>query len=160
MEEIVDIVDENDKVFGKATRKEAHVKGLLHRVVHIVIENSEGKILCLKRGPNVDTRPGYTSNCAGHVISGSGYEETAKRELEEELGIKAPVEFEGKIMFNDKGHNTIIGCFKAKHDGPFRIDKSELEGADFRDLKQIKKGIKMGEKYAPNFIKVIEKLYS
>ncbi len=157
--EIVDIVDENDKVIGTATRKDAHDKGLLHRVVHVVVENKKGKILCLKRGENVDTRPGHISNCAEHVKAGQDYELTAKRATKEELGVETNAVFIGKVTVYDNKHNTIIGCFKAKHDGPFKIDKSELEGWEFRGLNEIKPGIERGEKYSPTFIKVIGKLY-
>src|SRR3989344_8432598 len=154
MDEMVDIVDVKDNVIGKVTRKEAHAKGLLHRVVHVVIENSNGEILCLKRGKNVDTRPGYISNCAGHVQAGENYEETVKREMEEELGIKANPKFVGKVIVYEQGpgtHNTLIGCFKAKHNGPFKIDESELEKAYFKDLKFIKEDIAKGEKYSLSF---------
>ena len=159
MEEMVDIVDENEKVLRQATRSEAHAQGLLHRVVHVVVENSERKILCLKRGENVDTRPGYISNCAEHVKAGQDYESTAKRTTKEELGVETNPKSLGTVIVYDNKHNTLIGYFKAKHDGSFKIDKSELERAEFRELSEIKYGIAKGEKYSPTFIKVIEKLY-
>ena len=157
--EIIDIVDVNDAVIGTAARKEAHAKGLLHRVVHVVVENREGKILCLRRGKNVDTRPGYTSNCAEHVKSGEGYETTAKRATTEELGVTTSPKFCGTVIVYDENHNTIIGCFRAKHEGPFKIDTSELDSAQFQDLKEIRKGIAKGEKYSKSFIEVLEKIY-
>jgi len=158
-EEMVDIVDEQDKVIGRTTRREAHAKGLLHRVVHVVVENGAGKILCLKRGQNVDTRPGFISNCAEHVKAGQGYEATAKRATKEELGVAANPKFLGTIPVYDGAHNTIIGCYKANHEGPFKIDETELEKAEFRGLEEIKDGIGRGEKYSPTFIKVIGKIY-
>lgn len=159
MEEIVDIVDADDEVVGRATRKESHAKGLLHRVVHVVVENGKGKTLCLKRAETVDTRPLYISNCAEHVKAGHKYEETAKMATAEELGVKISPKFCGTVTVYDNDHNTIIGCFRAKHEGPFEIDKSELEKWEFRELNEIRKGIANGEKYSPIFIKVIRKLY-
>ncbi|HLC93230.1 MAG TPA: NUDIX domain-containing protein [archaeon] len=158
-EEMVDIVNEKDEVVGKATRKEAHEKWLLHRVVHVVVENGAGKILCLKRAKNLQKRPGYFSNCAGHVDSQETYEKAAERELREELGIKSKITFAGKIIHNDENHNQMVAIFKTKFDGAIKIDKSETESAEFVDLKKIKHGIGAGEKYSPTFIKVIEKLY-
>jgi hypothetical protein len=35
-QEIYDVVDADDHVIGKATRREIHEKGLLHRSVHIL----------------------------------------------------------------------------------------------------------------------------
>lgn len=43
--EFVDIVDENNKVLYKTSKKEAHKKGLLHRCVISEIINSKGEQL-------------------------------------------------------------------------------------------------------------------
>ncbi len=159
-EEIIDIVNENDEVIGTASRREAHEKGLLHRVVHVVIENSKGEVLCLRRELNVEVRPGFISNCAEHVAAGETYEKAASRATKEELGISAKAIFSGKIiLYDEKNHNTITGCFNAKSDGPFEIDRAEFQGAYFKSKKQISMEISKGEKYSPAFIKVFENLY-
>lgn len=89
--EYLDIVDENDKVIGKDTRKNIYIKGLEHnvRVVNIFIFNSEGKLLLPKRSMNRKIFPGcFDFSCGEHVVSGEDYYGAAKRGLEEELGIK------------------------------------------------------------------------
>ncbi len=53
-----DVVNDEDKVIGKAPRDECHAKGLLHRASHILILNSEGKILFQKRSMEKDLYPG------------------------------------------------------------------------------------------------------
>ena len=58
-EEIFDVIDENNKVIGKATRKEVHAKGLLHRAVHILIVNSKGEMLLQKRSMTKDLYKTY-----------------------------------------------------------------------------------------------------
>lgn len=89
MEEKFDVVDENDNVLGIATRKECHSNPkLIHRGVHIFIFNSDEKLLLQKRSIKKDLYKGYwSSSAAGHVKSGETYEQTAKTELKEELGI-------------------------------------------------------------------------
>lgn len=159
MEEIVDIVDQNDRVIGKTTLKEAHREKLLHRAVHVVIENSKGEVLCLKRAAGMKIRPSWTSNMGEHVHAAESYEQAATRGLREELGITAKPVFFGKILINDKGHNQVIGIFKEKSNGPFNIDRDETERAEFRAIGQIRKGIATGEKYTPTFVAVLEKLY-
>ena len=158
-EEMLDIVNEKDEVVGKKSRKEAHEKGLLHRVVHVVIENAEGKVLCLKRSEKAEVRPGFISNCAEHVKSGENLEDAAKRAPEEELGTKISPKFFGKIVLKDKNHNQIIECFKGKSDGPFKIDLSELQSYEFKEIWLIKKEIHEGKKYSPAFTKVLGEIY-
>lgn len=75
-------IDENDREIGEVSRKEAHQKGLLHRVVVIYVFDPNGNILVQER---MDGRLDHSS--AGHVDPGETYLEAAKRELGEELGI-------------------------------------------------------------------------
>lgn len=87
--EILDLVNENDEVIGKKRRAEIHRNGDLHRVSHVWVFNSNGKILCQKRSANKDLRPNaWDVIVGGHVLSGSSYEGTAVQELYEEYGLK------------------------------------------------------------------------
>lgn len=159
MEEIVDIVDENDNAVGKATRKEAHEKNLLHRLVHVVVENSKGEILVLKREKNVEVWPSWLSNVGGHVEAGENYESAAERELNEELGIKARREFFGTVKVTDSRYSHVVGCFKVKANGPFTPDKSEIEKIEFKTLEKIREEIGKVAKYTPTFKAVISRIY-
>ncbi|MNC28268.1 putative Nudix hydrolase YfcD [compost metagenome] len=91
-DEYFDIFDEHMNRIGKATRREAHAKGLWHRTFHcwILREGSgDGEILLQLRHRDKDTFPGLLDvSCAGHLQAGEQVED-GLRELEEELGIKA-----------------------------------------------------------------------
>src|SRR3989338_10309111 len=124
--EYFDVVNEKDKVIGKASRDECHKKGLLHRASHILILNSEGKILFQKRSMEKDLYPGWwIDSAAGHLDSGEGYETAAHRELKEELGIDTNLVylFLKRKQWKGKGKidNEIVKVFGGKHSGPFNI---------------------------------------
>lgn len=88
-EELLDVVDENDRVIGRATRGECHRKGLLHRSVSVFVFNSEGLFLIQQRSASkVLNASKWDRSVAGHVLSGQSWEEAARRELEEESGIR------------------------------------------------------------------------
>lgn len=88
--ELFDVVDENDRVVGQATRAEVHRKKLLHRAVHIFVSDARGNVVLQKRSLAKDTCPGlFSTSCAGHVDSGETYDAAARRELGEELGVPA-----------------------------------------------------------------------
>lgn len=84
----IQIVDENDKPIGQADMPEAHKKGLIHRIVRVMVENHKGEILVQKRSPKMRRWPNcWDNSAAGHVDVGEDYLTAAKRELAEELGI-------------------------------------------------------------------------
>lgn len=88
-DELFDVVDAEDRVFGQAARREVHIRGLMHRAVHILVFNKHRDCLLQKRSRLKDRHPGvWDSSAAGHVDAGEDYETAARRELEEELGIR------------------------------------------------------------------------
>ena len=134
--EIVTLVDLNDQVIGEAPRSEVRRKGLLHRVTYILVLSTDGKLLLQKRTPIKDLYPGYYDAAAGGVVkSGEAYEISATRELEEELGVSnVPLTFHFDHYFDD-GFNRCWGrVFSCQHDGPFKLQASEVESATFIDL--------------------------
>jgi isopentenyldiphosphate isomerase len=97
-EEYFDIVDENNQPTGqKATRQEAHTKGLWHRSVQVycVRKNSDGEVdfLVHLRSKTKGRNPGrWDTRFGGHVKAGETVEEAALGELKEEAGIMVPYE--------------------------------------------------------------------
>lgn len=93
-EEIFDVVDEHDTVIGQAPRSEVHRRNLLHRACHIFVLNTRGELLIHLRSATKDQYPSiYTSSASGHLETGETYEHSAKRELQEELGLTSPIEY-------------------------------------------------------------------
>lgn len=94
-------------------------KGLLHRVVHVLVEDEKGNILLQFRGPNVVTNPNtWDFATAGYVDPGESYKQTALRELAEELGLRGfNLQSLGVIrekeVINDREVNRFAGTFKA-----------------------------------------------
>lgn len=90
MDEVI-VVNEDDEVVGKMTKDQAHKDGTPHRIAVVYVENSNGEILIQRRAD------GYLDHSsAGHVDIGESYEEAARRELSEELGINnVPLSYVG-----------------------------------------------------------------
>lgn len=83
-EEIVDLVDENDRVIGRAPRREVRARNLLHREVAAIVRNPRGEIYVHRRTGTKDVFPGmHDMFIAGVVTSGESYEDSIKRELSE-----------------------------------------------------------------------------
>ena len=76
------VVNENDEVIGTMPKADAHKNGAPHRISVVYVENPSGQILVQVR---TDGRLDHSA--AGHVDPGESYEQAARRELFEELGI-------------------------------------------------------------------------
>lgn len=81
------IVDENDKVVGSAMLADAWEKSLIHRIVFVIIENREGRVLLHKRADDMKLYPGRWDTAGGHVDVTPDPKESARIELREEVGI-------------------------------------------------------------------------
>ena len=150
MTEYFDVIDDNNKVIGKASRDECHKKGLLHRGIYIIVVNSEGKILMQKRSMKKDLHPGlWTTSVSGHVDSGEHYEQAAKREMMEEIGITAKLSEILKFSFKDTStknrcDHEINKIFLTKNNGPFEPNKDEVDKLEFFSAQKILEMIETG----------------
>ncbi|MEO0793587.1 MAG: NUDIX domain-containing protein [Verrucomicrobiota bacterium] len=155
--ELFDVVDENDQVIDQATRGFVHAQGLRHRAVHILVYNSDGQLYLQKRSMNKDQMPGaWTTSASGHVDAGESYDEAAKRELEEELGIPLGTGDEMDLLFKHpacrKTGEEFIQVYRLSWNGPIVPEPEEIdEGAWLNpdDLDELIRNDR--RKYAPSF---------
>jgi isopentenyldiphosphate isomerase len=88
--EKIQVVDKDDKPTGGAAKPEVWKKGLVHRIVRIIVEDKKGRILLQKRSAKMQLYPScWDQSAAGHVDEDESYETAAQRELFEELGINS-----------------------------------------------------------------------
>lgn len=88
--ELFDIVDKNNKSLGiKKERSLIHKEGDWHNSVHIYVFNDKNELLVHLRSPLKDLHPNcWDTRFGGHIIAGETIENTAIKELGEEIGIK------------------------------------------------------------------------
>jgi len=104
----IQIVDEHDNPIRGEDMYFAQEKGLIHRIVRIMVEDAQGRLLLQKRSQKMERWPGCWDNSAtGHVDEGEDYEAAAKRELYEEIGIKRSELEEIDTYYTDRPHEEI-----------------------------------------------------
>lgn len=144
-EEIIYIVDENNKFVRKATRKEVMERGLLHRHARLIIVNKDEKLLVQKRSLSKDKYPGYWDvRVAGTVKEGDGYESTAMHELYEEVGItgisniQLMLSLMFKFTFHSLEYNVLCKVYKIQYDGKLKLQEEEVDEAKYMSIEEIK----------------------
>jgi isopentenyl-diphosphate Delta-isomerase len=93
-EERLILVDERNRAVGVGGKTPVHRAGLLHRAFSIFIVDDKGRILLQRRAREKYHSGGLLANsCCGHPRPGETTQAAARRRLNEELGITAPLTF-------------------------------------------------------------------
>ncbi|HSY54547.1 MAG TPA: NUDIX domain-containing protein [Opitutaceae bacterium] len=154
-EEFFDVVNERDEPVGRATRREVHARGLLHRAVHVLVDDGAGRIFLQKRSMKKDTSPGrWDSSSSGHVDAGEDYDTTAVRELGEELGLYAPVVpvrwF--RVEACAETGEEFVWVYRLRAAGPFVLNADEIESGGWFTPAEIAAWVRSRpEEFAPAF---------
>jgi isopentenyldiphosphate isomerase len=88
-DELVDVVDEEDRVVATVPRARIRSEVLLHRVASVLVFRPDGMFLVHRRTDTKDVFPGaFDCFVSGVVGAGERYDEARDRELAEEMGIE------------------------------------------------------------------------
>lgn len=159
-DELMEYVDETDKVIGILPRSRILEQKKMYRLVAIFVFDSEGKLFIQKRSKAIRRYPGYyESSAGGHIALGESYGQAAVRELYEELGIKDPLKFVGKLKVEYEGASRFVGLYECTTKKRVMMNKEEVSGGNFLALNEISEMLKSKEKFTPVFIKLFNRFY-
>jgi len=135
-DELVDVVDESDRVVTQATRRQVRAENLRHRSVYVFVFNSTGQLFVHRRTQNKDVFPGYWDVAVGGVLgAGEDYDSGARRELYEELGIDGmPLRRLFPVRYEDDQNRVSGVVYSCTCDSPFRLQASEISAGEWMDL--------------------------
>ncbi len=153
-DEIVAIVDEANNVAGSAPRWQMRAQSLIHRATYIVVTDPAGRLYVQKRTTTKDVYPGWWDPCTGGVVlAGESYEESAVRELEEEMGItNTPLDFLFDFYFAE---GRVWGrAFHAVYEGPLRLQAEEVQYVERMTVDQI---LQSAEPFTPDGLEVVRR---
>ena len=128
--EVLEVVDGEDRVIGTERRGIIHARGLMHRSAQVLLFNSAGRLFLQKRSENKDEFPGlWDSSAAGHLNPGESYRACALRELEEELGIRhtGPLIRLFKIPASSETGYEHCTVFRCVSDSPLMLQPEEVD---------------------------------
>jgi 8-oxo-dGTP pyrophosphatase MutT (NUDIX family) len=120
--------------------------------------NSKGELYVQKRTPVKDIYPGYYDVVVGGVVmAGESYDESASRELNEEMGIQG-VSLTHLFDFyhQDAGNRVWGGAYSCVYDGEVVLQEEEVESGGFYSLKTILAASRHGS-YTPDGLYVLRR---
>jgi len=157
-DEIVLIVDQDNRETGSAPRHEMRARGLPHRACYILVFNSRGELFVQQRTMGKDIYPGYYDIAAGGVVlAGESYDEAAGRELQEELGIRQTTLTAHFTFFYAEGKNQVWGrVYSCTYDGQLSLQAEEIAGGFFADPEEVL-ALTKKEPFTPDGIYVLQR---
>ncbi len=136
MDELVDILDDKGNSTGETAMKSvAHRKGLFHPTVHVWFYNQRGQLLLQQRGKDKESHPLlWDVSVAGHVGAGENLEDSALREVFEEIGLtieKKDLEKLGVFKSVQKIGDALTDCeFHHTYLSELRVALQQLKKQD------------------------------
>lgn len=140
--ELVDVVDELDRVVATVERSAMRANRLRHRAVFVAVTDGAGRLLVHRRSLGKDVWPGWCDVAVGGVVgSGESYEMAARREVAEELGLSEchprPIDAGRPRSFDDESVSLLGRCFQIVHPGPFHFADGEIVEAWWVDRDEL-----------------------
>jgi len=140
-EELLEIVNEHGDMIGSAPRSVVHGDpSLIHRVVHVLVFNTEDDLLLQKRSYTKDVAPGrWDTSVGGHVGFGENVIISSKREMEEELGI---VGYEPEYLYSYIHSNSyeteLVMSYRCIYEGKINFNREEIDEVRFWSFDDIR----------------------
>jgi isopentenyldiphosphate isomerase len=130
--ELVDVVDGAGRPAGTVSRREMRARRLPHRSVYVLVFNRRGELFVHLRTARKDVYPAHWDVTVGGVLAaGESFDAGARRESREELGVDLDPEALFPFRWIDGGNDVHGMVYRARHDGPFRLQREEIERGEF-----------------------------
>lgn len=142
--EILEIVDRQGNVIGRAERAVLHADpSLIHRVVHVLVFDQEGRLLLQKRSKKKDVAPGkWDTSVGGHINPCEEPPAAAVREMEEELGVSGcSLEFLYTYLFTNHRESELVHTYRCTFGGDVAFNQEEIDAVRYWSLPEIQAGL-------------------
>lgn len=161
-QQLLDAVDEEDKVVGSVRRGEVFRLGANFRVAHLFLFNDRSEMLIQRLAPSRSRHPQcWGSSVAAYVNSGESYREAIERRAQQELGVCLErVTLLGKASMSDDKCLKFISLFLASWNGPLTVDASHISGVRFLPVADILRARKSEPwLFTPTFVHLLDMHY-
>ncbi len=131
-------VDEQDRPLAAVARSCFAFGEHIHRSTFVFVLNRHDQLCVQTRTTSKGYCPGLRDLAAGGVVAwGEDYLAAARRELWEELGIRAQLAPLGRFFHQSPGNHAFGAAYLCRHDGPLRLQADEVAQIQWLALEQV-----------------------
>ncbi len=138
------------------TRREVRERRLPHRCVYVLVFNGRGDLFVHLRTATKDVYPSHWDVAVGGVLAaGETFDQGARREVLEELGVAAEPDALFPFRYGDAATAVQAMVYRFVHDGPFRFQPEEVVRGEFVPLEEV--AVRIGrDPFCPDGLAVLE----
>ena len=126
-DELVEVVDPDERVVAVVSRAEMRRRNLAHRATYVMVLDSHDAVLAHLRASWKDIWPSRWDLAFGGVCAvGESWDDAAARELAEEAGIVAALTELSRVVFESDETRVVGRLYEATHEGPFTFADGEV----------------------------------
>lgn len=131
-------VDKNNNLLGLRSREDFYSGKHIHRASHLLLFNSQDKLLLQKRSMSKRWYPGLYGYSVSGTVGDESTGECMKREMKEEIGVAAPFSELFTFYLADEVDNAFATIYIARSDSEIKIEKGEVESCKWVSLEELK----------------------
>jgi isopentenyldiphosphate isomerase len=142
-DDLVDVVDADDRVIGGATRRQVRADNLLHRACYVVVLDADGRVFVHLRTATKDVFPSHYDAVVGGVLAaGESYDEGARREVREEIGVDAEqLRQVGFLRYEDRSSRVHGEIFECRATPPLSLQADEVVSGEWLEAGEVERRI-------------------
>ncbi len=161
MEEFIEEINWDDKVIAVHPKEKLKEKIFPHRAALIIPLTPEGKLILCKRAKDKYPYPNmWCCAVGGKVLVGETYEQAARREMKEEVGLTVDLQFVASFPYKEEEYPAIFYIFTTKQSiqkDAFTLDQTEIQFAEEFSREEVRKLIiEQPNLFAPTFRRALE----
>jgi len=154
--ELLILVNAQDKQVGVQDKLSVHLEGLLHRAFSVFVFNSKSELLLQQRANGKYHSPGlWTNTCCSHPRPGESTLVACNRRLYEEMGMSTDLQFSFSFIYRFEFSNGLTEheydhVFIGRTDQVPEINLDEVQGWKYISIADLEKEISVKpELYTP-----------
>jgi isopentenyl-diphosphate delta-isomerase len=164
-QEMLDLVDRDDKVIGVKSRTDVYKEGLHNfRMVYCLLKNSKGELWIPRRTAQKRVLPNaLAASMSGHVSSGESYELSIERELLEELKIDiktTPHTYLGKLSPFDSDIYAFSAIYEIETDQAPEFNTDDFCEYFWMTPEEVIERAQNGESIQSDLVVIIKAFYA
>ncbi|MFO0841369.1 MAG: NUDIX domain-containing protein [Gemmataceae bacterium] len=157
-EELVDVIDDAGNTIRVVPRSLMRSERLPHRCVYLLVVNPRRELFIHQRTATKDVFPSYWDVCVGGVLAaGETFDEGARREGGEELGVEVAPDPLFPFRYFDERTTVQAYVYLVRHPGPFHLQPEEVVQGLFVGPEELRRRIST-DHFCPDGLAVLDEV--